>query len=290
MAILVLGAGGFVGGYILGYLQKNGHESLALSREAPSNRKEDTFVVGPNGEFEPEKLLDFFYDKKIQHVIHCANKFSRNQSVSVANQMLQVNYLLPARVLRVAIEVSALSFINLASAWQVTRGRLQDAPDYVSSKEAFRQQLDLNGDRIAARTLFVNQIFGPEDPRKKLINQAFQSAINKEIIEVKSEMSQLGLVFLPRLASEITALISNDLARPGTYIYENYSRVLIKDLLSDIGMLLGVGKFWQNLGLDAESRSTAGFTKFGQCARESFVEDLAALVPSGYLSNGNTSR
>lgn len=195
------------------------------------------------------EVAGLFCDREIQHVVHCANKFSRNQSFSVAKQMLQVNYLLPARVLRIAIEVSALSFINLASAWQVTRGRLPDAPDYVSSKEAFRQHLDLNGDRIVARKLFVNQIFGSGDPREKLINQAFGSAINKEIIEVRSEMSELGLVFLSRLASEISSLISNDLARPGTYLYENYSRILVKDLMSDIGYRISeCYSGWGNFG------------------------------------------
>lgn len=285
MAVLVLGAGGFVGGYIASFLQKDGQETFTLSRKTAPNRRNHTFQVGPNGELETEKLLDFFLEKEINHVVHCANKFARNPSFSVANEMLLVNYLLPAKVLRVAIEVSAQSFINLGSAWQVTQERLVDAPDYISSKEAFRKYLDLNANPIRARTLFLNDIFGAADPREKLINRAFRCAINNEAFDVDSETLQLGLVYLPRLASEISGVISGGLDRPLSYLYENYSGIMMKELMEDIRNLLGVGKFWSNLNLNPKPNSFPGLPTYGQCDRESLARDLAALVPSGRSPN-----
>lgn len=282
MTVMVMGAGGFVGGYIAGFLRNNGHRIFTLSRASSSKPNSHGFPVGFNGEFDTEKLLDFFLRKKIKHVVHCSNKFAATPNFSVANEMLLVNYLLPARVLRVAIEASAQSFINLASASQVTQGRLEGAQDYLSSKESFREYLELNLSRIRARTLFVNGIFGATDPREKLINLAFQSALSKELLKVRSERSELGFVYLPRLASEISGLISGTVERPESYLYENYSRIPVKALMTEIGNLLGAGKFWVNLDLDPEFDEVTSLPKFGQCDRESLVKDLAQLVPSGY--------
>lgn len=280
MAVLVLGAGGFVGGQIAGFLRKDGLQTFTVSRNASLGPTGQNFQVGSDGEFETDRLLDFVLEKKIEHFVHCANKYSPNPSFSVANQMLSVNYLLPARVLRVAIEASAKSFINVASAWQVTDGRLEAAPDYVSSKESFRQYLECNADRIRVQSLFVNEVFGAADPRKKLINQAFRSAIDKEIFKVKSEGSQLGLVYLPRLASEISGLISANPERPPTYVYENYSLIPVGELMETIASLLGVGKFWEGLGLDAAPTPVISLPKFGQCNRADLSRDLAGLVQS----------
>lgn len=139
--------------------------------------------------------------------MHCSNSFSASPDFHQAVTMLRVNFTLPAKVLRVAVEASAKSFTNLGSGWQLDPVRLESSPDYTASKNAFSTFLQANKNRLVTRTIFLNEVFGRDDPRPKLIKLAVDTVTSGNILKVRSLDSKLGLTFLPRLSEEVVGVV-----------------------------------------------------------------------------------
>lgn len=273
---LVIGSTGFVGSRVGAVIQSRGFVVHRFLREGKSDAEGLVFYGDRNGDFPVESLVEYLRARRISSVAHFGNVFERMPTAKVAENMLYANFLVPAKILVAAIEAGVGTFVNLGSGWQLDSSKFAEAPDYISSKEAFRDFLGRYSERIRTASVFVNEIFGRGDNRNKLISQALEAARIGKLLQVGSSMQELGFTSVDRLGSEVADFLDG-VARPSEYLYQNYSNVTIEDLLQAIGRSSG------KLLWEARSREYIPLPKLtvevvGELPFERFEAELASLV------------
>jgi len=277
LTVLVLGARGFVGSAVKECFEASGVPVFFVSTDPAGALDPKCLHVERNSEVPVDELREFLKSREIRHVINCVNSFERTPDIAKAIEMLKVNFLFPATVLRIATEEPVTSFTNVASGWQIRPERARTAPDYVGSKEAFRQFMSAYSKKIQTRTIFVNEIFGPGDTRTKLINSALLSWRNGEPYIVRSKESELGLCFMPRLADEIVQTVLGKVCRPDNYIYENYSRISVSEVMESLKIATGIQGVWVDQGESPEGFENTQFPKLGEQGLDLLITDLSSM-------------
>jgi nucleoside-diphosphate-sugar epimerase len=191
--------------------------------------------------------------------------------------MLYANILVPAKVLRAAVEAKATTFVNLGSALQLDPEKALNAPDYASTKQAFRAFLSHQSSRLHTTSVFVNEIFGVGDTRRKLLNQAIDCAINNVHMTVQSAHRVLGFANVSRLASEIVSLLKNPASRPEEYVYQNYSNITLGEVLDTVGLLAG-GLSWSESSQEEVPASVTSLESLGERAKKNFSIEIRDVL------------
>ena len=278
MRVLVLGASGFVGNQIFESLSKAGFEVFRGTRKL--SRKPGDFAY-PTSILDPsfvEKTTMAFQENGFSWIVHAANYFRKGLEVSDSAGTLEANLFFPAAILQAALNASLTGFINIGSGWQTSPDKKPLAPNYVAAKESFRHLLRNHADRLVAKTIFVNEVFGPGDNRPKLINLAIDSTTIGRAIELQSPDATVGLAYAPRLGKEIATVINDPLSRPPEYLYENFSEFTVSNLVDVIYELASDRHDFPFLSGRRESLLGKWLPTFGAVTREEIIEDLGQTV------------
>lgn len=283
MNILLLGSTGFVGRAIRDQLVAHGVNVYCLVRGKPRRIAAEpgggaiNFTAAASGDFATADLTQFIAENEISSVVHAANMFSSSATAVEAEQMLYANFLVPAKVLRSAIEANAGLFVNIASCWQLDSQRALQSVDYVSTKEAFREFLNRRSHQIEGKTIFLNEIFGIGDTREKLLNLAIQAAIEGSRFEVTSLKKILGFTNVRHLSDEIVEVLQLPGSSPGEYIYENYSGITIQEVLLMVEEAAGQLDWYCN-SQEPSMLFSSGLSVRGAMPRAALKLELLELV------------
>lgn len=180
--ILLTGASGFLGSYLLGALIEKGYKTIILKRSTSNLWR----ILHLNGlytayDVDVDSIERAFEENKIDYVIHTACNYGRNgESIP---DILIANLVFGIKLLDACLKFKAETFFNTDTMLQ------GDLNNYTLSKKQFVDWLKFNSKNINVVNLKLEYIYGPKDDTSKfvpwLINE-FKNNV-KEINLTKGE-------------------------------------------------------------------------------------------------------
>lgn len=172
MKIVLTGATGYIGGHIAEKLIQNGHEVYCIVRPTSDISKlpqgVQTITIGRNIE-----LYETLAEVKPEVVVHVAGVFLGRHSKETIEQMLQSNVVFSTILLDAACEAGCQYFINTSSYWQNYNLKNYNPVNlYAATKQAFEDVIRyyIADEKVTVMDLQLFDVFGPKDPRKKVLN------------------------------------------------------------------------------------------------------------------------
>jgi nucleoside-diphosphate-sugar epimerase len=166
--ILLTGANGFLGAYMLDALLAKGYRISILIRTSSNLNKikhhlDKIDVIDVN--ITP---ISKVFEKRIfESIIHLACCYGRNGETDV--EVIRSNILFGAELLSNAIKNNTRSFIN-ASTFSVDRSSFpQELKSYILSKRHFTEWLEIQSNKIKVVNIKIEHIFGLNDSSHKFI-------------------------------------------------------------------------------------------------------------------------
>jgi nucleoside-diphosphate-sugar epimerase len=206
MRALVTGASGFIGKHLCARLRADGWDVEEVCR-------------GP-----------IVIEKKPDVVFHLASLFLSSHTPEKIPALIDSNILFGTQLLEAT---SPTQFISVGTSWQHYKNHQYDPVNlYAATKQAFEDILTyyVNARGVSAITLKLFDIYGPRDPREKLIPYLLR---NKNAVMTKGEQ----LVSLVYIDDAVDALITAVRQGSGTYAVNADEPISLRDLVAEISAI-----------------------------------------------------
>jgi nucleoside-diphosphate-sugar epimerase len=246
---VVTGATGYIGSHLVKRLLRDGWRVTALVRPSSDLRCFNDM----HGELSlsthdgtTEQLRELLSAAAPDIVFHLAAYYrAEHQAVDVL-PMLQANVVFATQLADAMASCGVKRLVNTATAWQ----HYDDADYnpvnlYAASKQAFESLLqfyvEAHAFQVISLTLF--DTYGPNDPRKKLIQTLLSQPPNATPLELSPGDQQLELVHVDDVVAAF--LVAALRLRQGSvsgherYLLRSTSSIMLKDLVSLIEQITG---------------------------------------------------
>jgi len=197
MKVAVTGASGYLGGTLVQRLQ--GSDVMILAIAGPSGAD-----LGPRVDtvwhkhVSVDTTTDVISAFQPDAVIHCANYYTLQRDQQSIEKMWLVNFELPTKIAEICVN-QPLHFINLGSYFQY-QGPGGTIPNstYAETKQATSQHLSTlrKTGCLSLSDLVIYDVYGPNDPRNKLIPNVISSLRSGNSMLIRAPRSELNLVYL----------------------------------------------------------------------------------------------
>lgn len=171
MRALVTGGSGFIGGRLLARLLDEGHEVTALVRGDPAGRLDPrATAMQIDG---AATLSDIVGEARPGIVFHVASAVVIEHSPGAISDLVQANVTFPTALLDAMAHHGVRRFVNTGTSWQHYDGNEAYRPSnlYAATKQAFEDIAAFyhHAHGIGVANLKLFDVYGPSDPRKKII-------------------------------------------------------------------------------------------------------------------------
>ena len=166
--ILLTGATGFLGAFILDELLVNGYEVTIVKRyNSDLSRIQKYLDKIKIFEIKKLPLASIFEQTSFDSVVHLACCYGRNYESDI--EIINSNILFGLELVENAIKYNVSTFVN-ASSFLVDRP-LGNHPlkPYILSKKQFSQWLNYYSNQIKVLNLKIEHVFGPNDSKSKFV-------------------------------------------------------------------------------------------------------------------------
>ncbi len=166
--ILLTGATGFLGAFILDELLVNGYEVTILKRyNSDLTRIHKHLDKIKIFEITASPISHIFEKTKFDSVVHLACCYGRNHESDI--EIINSNILFGLELVQNAIKYNVSTFVN-ASSFLVDRPLGDHSlQSYVLSKKQFSQWLNYYSKQIKVLNLKIEHVFGPNDSNLKFV-------------------------------------------------------------------------------------------------------------------------
>jgi nucleoside-diphosphate-sugar epimerase len=249
---LVTGATGYIGSAIVGFLIQKDWKVYAVSRLESDSYLLERQVSSERLSLERydgsyESLLSIMVSSKPDIVFHLASCVSNGSTIQNIDSMLESNLKFGVYLAQAMQECGVKNMINTGSYWQYFNGDGYDPLDfYAATKEAYQTLLQYyrNVHGFSIINLILYDVYGPNDPRKKLLNSIRNAFNGAFILDTSPGEQKIHLVHVTDVARayQIAAQILLNSKKPIFYSYSVCSDKLItlKQLVETIEGILGV--------------------------------------------------
>lgn len=199
MNVLVTGASGFVGQAFC----KEFSEILnvtALSRQGHNLFNSNVKVYDGSYCSIVEAL------QGVDVVIHLATFYVAKHRSSDIDNIIEANIGFGVKLLEAMSEAGVSKIVNVGTIWQSYNGiSMHSANLYAASKQSFQCILDWYSREFnfSVINLHLNDTFGENDPRKKLIQLLFDSALNGKALDMSMGEQKLELTYINDVTSAL---------------------------------------------------------------------------------------
>lgn len=198
MKFLLTGSTGFIGSHFVKKLRDINIPCTALVRSSSDVSSLNTLGI----DFILDKgcietLRQDISQSGCTGVIHFASLFLATHTSSQVSPLITSNLEFPTRLLEALSGTSVRWFLNTGTFWQhFERDTYRPVNLYAATKQAFQAILDYYSDstHLSTMTLKLNDTYGPNDPRKKLIPLLLSNPTSP--IELSPGDQQLNLTFI----------------------------------------------------------------------------------------------
>lgn len=198
--VLVTGASGYIGRYVAAAFAARGAEVHALVRH--SSRLEPLLELVPEACVHrcDESLNDVpavVRASRPELIVHLAARMTAGPEPDELTDLVRSNILLGTHLLEALHQSGGGGFINTGTFWQHAGGREYSPVNmYAATKQAFEAILQhyFSAGRIRAMTLVLYDVYGPADPRGRLISQLHEALRTGQRLSLSPGKQQLELV------------------------------------------------------------------------------------------------
>lgn len=214
MRILLTGATGFLGKHLLNELLLNSTNCLAVLIRNPDKLQFLNFgkrlkVISINGFDWKSKVKDF----KPEIVIHFAGFLTSFDDENSIAKLIEGNIFFGCNLLDALKNTDLKYFINTGTSTEYRTNTNQTDPAYLyaATKTAFRSILSYYQPLICFKTVNVipYTIYGENDTQKKLIDYIYQSAFEKNPINMSPGEQVLDFIHINDVVAFYIKLINN---------------------------------------------------------------------------------
>ncbi len=173
--VLLTGATGFLGSYLLKALLKEGYKIVVLKRSTSDTwRISDSLSQVVTYNIDKEPLNKAFEDQLIDTVIHTACHFGRNGDT--INEVVETNLMFGLRLLNAAVLFKSTTFINTDTFYP------RQLNSYSLSKKQFAEWLSHCFAKIQIINMKLEHVYGPLDSKQKFflwLTSQFEKRVNE---------------------------------------------------------------------------------------------------------------
>jgi nucleoside-diphosphate-sugar epimerase len=224
--VILSGASGFTGKNLIKCFDSKEWQILIIKRPSNYNLKPllpSLIEIDLKDKAELRQVLNL---SQISAVIHLATIYDRNESLSLKDNIWEVNYCLGEQLLEIALHSNA-HFVHIESYLQY---EVKKGTEYLKSKLAFselvEQKKSLNYENITSLILFDNYGFG--DVRQKILDKLIRAKQFSQVLQLEQPSSFILLTFIEDVTQAIFRAISE--SRYGRYRVNSEDKYILGDL------------------------------------------------------------
>jgi nucleoside-diphosphate-sugar epimerase len=194
MNILITGATGYIGSFLIQKLQSLGHNIICVNRSNKLSAHGTS--VNYNGSYD--SLASAFVENNIEAVFHLATLFTSKHSPNQIDDIVRSNILFGTHLLEAMSQYNVKYLVNAST--YATELPEDKSPQnlYAATKKAFEAILDFYtaNSNIAAITLSLTDTYGPQDNRPKFLNLALRAFTEKKDFKMSEGKQEVSLLYI----------------------------------------------------------------------------------------------
>lgn len=236
LTVAVSGATGYLGGFISRKLERSGItvEKFSSSSDLRKNQLHPSMGL--------EELTNELKERRVDTLINCANYFSLSSGFIETQRALGANLEFPIRLFESGASAGVTTFIHFPTYWQnrvFAPSNDSYSSVYNATKRAFSDFLETRGNVYAnCVELYLPEVFGPFDPRMKLIPGIIRSEIANKPIELRDPDRLLMLSSVENLAEFILGGVEGRITLPKKSMYVDYPFLTPMEIHSHLSRIL----------------------------------------------------
>lgn len=207
MKFLLTGATSFVGKHVAKAFEDNGDEVFLLLRKKTNanfpefSSIQKTYLISEKP--STEELILAFQSISPECVIHIAGKNYDENDFSGRNQTIEANFLFGWNLLNAALQSKTPYFLNTGSYWSFgDENNHRQKTLYAIMKHQFQRTLEFYASRglLKSMTLVLYDVYGPSDPRKKVLWHLIQAIKDGSVLEMTQGEQKIDFVHVEDVA------------------------------------------------------------------------------------------
>ena len=204
MTILIAGATGFLGSYLLKSFIDKGHKVIALKRSSSNSYRVDEYINKASFyNVDTIEIAQIFKEHEIDVVINTVTNYGRSDKR--ISSIVETNLLFGLKLLEESVKNNVKAFINTdtlldrnINAYALSKAQLVDWVKFLSSQNTKMVNIK------------IEHMYGPKDDKNKfiywLINQLKQ---NVESIDLTSGIQKRDFIYIDDIVKAYETIINN---------------------------------------------------------------------------------
>jgi len=204
MRVVVTGAGGFLGQYLVPELLKAGHEVACLSRYPHKLPKGWKDIPSEKVEITGQGIRRLLSGFRPEVVVHLATSYLYNHRFEDIRPMIEANLLLGGYLLEAMHDSGCSGMVWAGTSWQHYEGaNYRPVNLYAATKQAFTTLAEYYRDALGIRMieLHLYDSYGQNDPRHRLLTLLQKAAKMDEPLMMSGGEQRLHLIHIKDLAA-----------------------------------------------------------------------------------------
>ncbi len=198
---IITGASGYIGSYLAARLAAAGWEVHVVTRKTSNTCKLEQTILKKNLHVHngtTSNLLSIIKQVRPELVFHLASQFIAEHKSGDVTALVQNNICFGNQLLEAMAANSVKRIITAGTLWQNYKNLNVAANLYAATKQAFESILTFYIDAysITATTLYLPDVYGPKDPRNKLIPLLYRASKTGETLVMSAGEQQIDLVHI----------------------------------------------------------------------------------------------